>query len=298
VAIADANCPADEIVHVSVLTIDNQFIGTYGSSEGSCGQELVLWSLQLGSYGLVLTHGQEPDRSMASLTFDIVNKDLNLTASLARVTYIGGRLVAADGAGKIPFEKLKIMPVEVTRTGPYYGELPGPAPVDSDGRFELVSRSPFGKFLIWLIAPDGAGDYVKEMRFDGIIVTGNPIPLNASAVVQLLEIVVDDKPAAVTGVVSDSYHPVSNPHIVLSKWPLAGELAYVRMETAEGDDDGQFRFTDLAPGDYRAIAVSQTNRDMIDEPGVLQRLLTGTETITLSRGSVQAITLKLVDPTR
>jgi protocatechuate 3,4-dioxygenase beta subunit len=296
VAVADANCPADERVQISVLTVASPFLATYGSSEGACGQELVLWNFQPGSYGLVLTHGQEPDRSMASLTFDVVNKDLNLTASLARVTNIGGHLVAADGAGRIPFEKLKIMPAEVTRTGPYFGETPGPAPADSDGRFQLVSRSPFGKFLMDLIAPDGAGDYVKEVRFNGVVVTGNPITLNSSGDVQSLEIVVDDQPAALTGVVSDGDHPASKPYIVLSKWPLAAELAYVRMERADGDDDGQFRFADLAPGEYRAIAVSQTNRDMIDEPGVLQRLLTSVDSITLSRGSVQAIGLKLVDP--
>lgn len=188
------------------------------------------------------------------------------------------------------------MPAEVTRTGPYFGELPGPAPADSDGRFQLVSRSPFGKFLMDLIAPDGAGDYVKEVRFNGVVVTDNPITLNSSGDVQSLEIVVDDQPTTLTGVVSDGDHPASKPYIVLSKWPLAAELAYVRMERTDGDDDGQFRFADLAPGEYRAVAVSQTNRDMIDEPGVLQRLLTSVDSITLSRGSVQAIGLKLVDP--
>ncbi|MBZ5634331.1 MAG: carboxypeptidase regulatory-like domain-containing protein [Acidobacteriia bacterium] len=298
VAISDLNCPANERVQVSVLTVASPLTATYGSSEGACGEELLLWNFRPGSYGLVLTHGQEPDRSMASLTFDVVNKDLNLTASLARVTNVEGRLVAADGAGKIPFEKLKIMPVEITRTGTQFDEQPGPASVDSEGRFQLMSRSPFGKFLIWLLTTDGAGDYVKEIRFNGVIVTGNPITLNASAVGQSLEIVVDDQPATITGVVSDGDHPVSKPYVLLTKWPMPAELAYARPQGSDGDDDGHFRFTELVPGEYRAIAVSQSNRDMLDEPGVLQRLLTGMETITLSRGGVQAITLKLVDPSR
>ena len=279
-----------------MIAIDNQSTEMYGSSEGACGEELVLWNLRPGSYGLVLKHGEELDRSVASLTFDVVNKDLKLTASLARVTNVVGRLVAADGAGKIQFDRLKIMPVEVTRTGPQYGEYSGPVPVDSDGRFQLVSRYPFGKFLIWLMAPDGAGDYVKEIRFNGRVVTGNPIALDGSSGAQSLEIVVDDQPAAITGVVSDGDHPASKPYVFLTKWPMPAELAFARPQGMDGDDDGQFRFTELVPGEYRVIAVSQSDRDMLDEPGVLQRLLADAEKITLNRGGVQGITLKLVDP--
>jgi hypothetical protein len=289
VAISDSNCPADENVKASVFAIDNQAAEIYGSSEGACGEELVLWNLRPGSYGLVLTHGQEPDRSMASQTFDVGSKDLSLKASLTRVTNVEGHLVAADGAGKIPFAKLKIMAVGAS-------QLQGPVTVDSDGRFELVSRSPLEKVLIWLMAPDGVGDYVKEIRLNGRVVTDKPIALDGSAGAQSLEIVVDDQPATITGVVSDGDHPASKPYVFMAKWPMPAELADPRPQGTDGDDDGQFRFTGLVPGEYRAVAVTQSNRDMLDEPGVLQRLLTGTENITLSRGGVQAITLKLVDP--
>ena len=295
--ISDSNCLADERVQISALIVASPLTAMYASSEGACGEEVLL-SFPPGSYGLVLRHGDEPDRSIAGLTFEVVNKDLNLTASLARVTNIEGRLVAADGAGKITFEKLKIMPVEVTRTGPYYGEYPGPVPVDSGGHFQLVSRSPFGKFLIWLMPPDGAGDYAKEIRFNGRVVTGDPITLDGRSGAQSLEIVVDDQPATVTGVVTDGDHPVSKPFVFLTKWPMPAELAYVRPQGADGDDDGQFRFTDMVPGEYRAIAVSESNRDVLDEPGVLQRFLNNAETITLTRGGVQTMTLKLVDPSR
>ncbi len=289
VTISDSNCPADENVQASVIAIDNQSTEMYGSSEGACGEELVLWNLRPGSYGLVLTHGQDPDRSMASLTFDVGNKDLNLKASLTRVSNVEGHLVAADGAGKIPFAKLKIMTVGAS-------QLQGPVTVDSEGRFELVSHSPLEKFVIWLIAPDGAGDCVKEIRFNGTVVTGNPIALDGSSGAPSLEIAVDDQPVTITGVVSDGDRPASKPYVFLTKWPMPAELAFARPQGMDGDDDGQFRFTELVPGEYRAIAVSQANRDVLDEPGVLQHLLTGTETITLSRGGVQAITLKLVDP--
>ena len=301
VAISDANCPANERVAISVLSLSGPLTATYGHGEGFCGEELLLWNLPAGSYGLVLTLGEEADRSMGSLTFDIVNKDQNLKAALAPAANIAGRLIAADGAGKIPFEKLRIMPVEITRTETRYGEYveySGPVPIDADGGFQLSSRSPFGRFLIWLMAPEGAGDYIKEIHFNGRTVTGDPIALDGSSGAQLMEIVVDDQPATITGAVTDGDRPVSKPYVLLTKWPMPAELAYARPQGADGDDDGQFRFTELAPGDYRAIAVSKSNQDMLDEPGVLQRLLTGTGNITLSRSGVQAISLKLVDPSR
>jgi len=177
------------------------------------------------------------------------------------------------------------------------GTLLGPVTVDSEGRFQLMGRSPLEKFLIWLIAPGGV-DYVKQIRFNGRAVTGNPITLDGSAGAQSLEIVVDDQPATIAGTVSDGDHRVSKPYILLTKWPMPAELAYARPQGTDGDDDGQFRFTAMVPGEYRAIAVSQSNRDVLDEPGVLQRFLSNAETITLTRGGVQAITLKLVDPSR
>ena len=127
---------------------------------------------------------------------------------------------------------------------------------------------------------------------------GDPITLGGGSGAQSLEIVVDDRPATLTGMVTENDRPVSKSYVVLVRWPLTAEFVYRRLESAEGADDGQFRLTDLAPGEYRAIAVSQTNRDKLDEPGVLQRLLTGTDSITLGRGSVRAITLKLSAPAR
>ncbi|MGZ4836058.1 MAG: hypothetical protein ACXVZZ_10525, partial [Terriglobales bacterium] len=182
------------------------------------------------------------------------------------------------------------------RTSAQYGEYSGPVPADSDGRFQLVSRFPFGKFLMWLIASDGAGDYVKEIRFNGGVVTDNPIALDGRSGTQSLEIVVDDQPATIAGTVTDGDHPVSKPYVLVVKGPIPADFAYARPQGTDGDDDGQFHVTGLVPGEYRAIAVSQSNRDVLDEPGVLQRLLNGAEKITLSRGGVQTFTLRLTDP--
>lgn len=234
---------------------------------------------------------------MASLTFDIVNRDLSLKASLARIANISGRLVAADGASNIKLENLRVMAAGVGRSGQARQISPA-VPVDSAGHFELASSYPFGKFLIWLIAPAGASEYISQISFNGRIATGDAIVLDGSLGSQSVEIVVDNRPASLTGVVQDGERPVSKSYVLLVQWPLPAGFAYLPPEGADADDDGQFRLTGLAPGEYRAVAVLQSKRDLLDEPGVLQRLLSDAETIRLGRGDVQAVTLKLSDPVR
>jgi hypothetical protein len=303
VAISETNCKVGESVRISTAI---------GSAEGSCGETSLLRNFQPGAYGLILTQGEIPGRSSASVRFEVIDKDVDLTASLARDVQIDSRLVAAEGA-KIPFEKLGLFVSDVT------GEQLEPPQwyqADSQGRVKLFSRAPFGKFSISLLIPSGPSFssnrsyYIKEARFNGEVVADNLIALTGSLAPQSLEIVVDDKVGTITGAVNDGDHPASKPYVVLSKWPLPSESGVTtnkygmqlpigpQPEKVSGDDDGQFRFTGLAPDEYRVIAVSQTNREMLDEPGVLQRVLNGAETITLKRGSAQTVNLKLTDPSR
>ena len=295
VAISDTNCAVGESVHISTSN---------GSGEGECGETALLRNFQPGSYRLALTQGQKPSRSMAILSFDVVDKDVDLTAVLARDVGIDGRLIA-DRDVKIPFEKLRIWIADVSGTRNYYGETVESPQPDAEGRFRLFSQAPFGKFSISLVGPGDAkgfsidrGYYIKEIRLNGELVPNNLVALAGSVAAQSLEIVVDDQPATVAGVVNDGDHPASKPFVLIVEWPLPAELGFASQQGDVGDEDGQFRIAGLAPGEYRAVAVSQANRDRLDEPGVLPRILRGAETIKLTRGSVQTVTLKLTDPAR
>ena len=110
-----------------------------------------------------------------------------------------------------------------------------------------------------------------------------------------MQIIIDDKPAAINGVVADGENRVSEPYIVLSAWPRPADYLYVPPKNATGGRDGRFQFAGLAPGDYRIFAVSQTDRDKLDEPGVLDRLLAAAEKISLDPRGSQNVTLKLTD---
>ena len=107
---------------------------------------------------------------------------------------------------------------------------------------------------------------------------------------------IDDKPAMVTGVVSDGNGPVKEPYVVVSRWPTySGSFRETPNDTT-GGNDGKFQFLGLAPGEYRILTVQQTDADKLDEPGVLDRLLTSAQEISLKPASSQNLALKLSDP--
>lgn len=89
---------------------------------------------------------------------------------------------------------------------------------------------------------------------------------------------------------------MNKPYVVLAKWPYSVENLAQSVKDANGDEAGNFRFADLAPGDYRLIAVPQESKAKLDEPGVLERLFVGAAKLSLDRGDRENVTLKPSDP--
>lgn len=147
-----------------------------------------------------------------------------------------------------------------------------------------------------VISGIGSNDYYI-VRYNGGAVFGNVVAFD-SGPTQSLEIVVDDKPAIVAGSVTDGDKPELQPYVVLVRWPAATEDVFRSTKNATGDEDGKFQFAGLAPGEYRVLAFSQAVKDKLDEPHVLERLLSGAEKVTVERGGFQYVALKLTDPTR
>jgi hypothetical protein len=110
--------------------------------------------------------------------------------------------------------------------------------------------------------------------------------------------VVDDKPASLTGTVTGSDTPIARPHVVLIRWPAPPGDVFLSAKIIDGGDGGQFQYTGLAPGEYRILAVSPDTADKLDEPHVLERLLSSAERVELTAGGSQTLALKVTDPSR
>jgi len=163
--------------------------------------------------------------------------------------------------------------------------VPGPgyteATVKADGSFELrrVGRD---KFRISVTPP--AGTYVKSVSVAGqeVFVTG--LDLSAADAVAPMDVVLGTKPATVGGRVKDATTGVV--------W-LIGADPNGRI-TAKIDAQGRFSQADLAPGEYRAIALESA--EMVAEfDDDAQRKAQGKfEKVKLSEGEAATISLTLV----
>lgn len=146
------------------------------------------------------------------------------------------------------------------------------------------------------VSVDGLGNkyYVKEIQVDG-----RAAPDGVGRLYQgsQIEIVIDDQPAAITGSVSDGDKPFSEPLIFAAKWP---SLAVATLGPVIGDNSGQFHITGLDPGEYHALAVPSTplpDGQQIGS-GMLGKLWSDAERVTVERGGSKAVALKLSDPLR
>jgi hypothetical protein len=132
--------------------------------------------------------------------------------------------------------------------------------------------------------------YVKSIRFDGIATRDGVISLDPNVASHFLEILLDDKPAALLGNVTRNGQQVEAPYVVLLRWPRTGQPSPV-----SGDAAGQFQFARLIPGEYRVLAVAAEDAKNIHDPDVLERALARAQKVELESNRTARITLELTD---
>jgi hypothetical protein len=288
VSISSANCDPDDTILVRPYSLAVRQTSTEGGGTVACGKDFLLTHYPPGKYWIDLSVNRQPRTASATLPFEVRDSNLDLKVELQAGVDLQGRIVAAEGSAFPSVDKVTLSLAPLAGFNEAQSARPNP-----QGQFRFVNVA-FGlkKFGNW---PLGSGFYVKEVRFNGSPVTANIFNWNGAGA---LEIVVDDKPAVISGTVSDRDKPVSSPDVVLVKWPAYAEDIFQSVRHSAGDGDGKFRFPGLAPGEYRIFALSEETQDRLNDPHVLERLMQTAEKITVERGGVQNLSLKLSDPSR
>jgi hypothetical protein len=162
--------------------------------------------------------------------------------------------------------------------------------VDTEGKFTVRN--------LWGVPHDlsvqglGGRYYVKEIRDNGVLMTDGMVTPVTGAQAQNLEIVLDDRPATITGSVRDGDKPVRKPFVLVVRLPFTEGDPLMNSERPVGDDQGRFQISGLAPGEYRVIALTRN----IMNTQVSNRLLMRAEKVILERGGSQSVSLKIVEP--
>ena len=257
-----------------------------------CGKDLLITGFRPGSYLLVLVLNmrQREKRQTASVPFVIHDKNLDLLASLTPGVEVTGSFIAADGAKLPDLSKLdfSLQPLES------FADSPTSATPDADGKFRLTGVAPGAQRV--QLSGLGADYDVKENRYNSVALEGDILPLNQSAMTHSVTVVIDDKPAAITGVVMDGEKPLAHPYLILKKWPPpAGQVFNLGRLTTTGDDQGRFQFAGLTPGEYRLVALHSVDDDTYRGPNVLERAMAAANKIELGAAGRQNLTLNVTE---
>ena len=286
VSIPSDNCAPGENMMLDARM--HQFEASAGG-QVPCGGDFLLRNLQPGSYMLYLFDLDKAEhRKRVVMPFEVTDRNFDLKVSLMTGPDINGRITIADGAqGPVQAD---VNVTLQTQGRIQFTDERQPVTPDADGNFRF-REVPLARERV-AVSGLGAGYYVKAVRYNGIALTDNIFVTDGSSPSQSLEIVIDDKPATVTGAVTEGDKPVGKPYVVLVRWPATPDNIFLATKRTTGDDNGQFRFTGLAPGEYRVLAVGPEIVPRLDEPGVLFRMLSGADTVHVDRGASQTLALK------
>ncbi|HWQ52223.1 MAG TPA: carboxypeptidase-like regulatory domain-containing protein [Bryobacteraceae bacterium] len=227
------------------------------------------------------------DTESASVPLVISDRNLEVTASLERPVFISGVFVVSEGS-RLP--DLSAVTLSWESGGGKLNVFSGPAKPNADGKFQIPTF--LGESRRLIISRLGAGVYIKKILYNGVPVKENVIPLDKGAMSQSLTVVLDDKPAAISGVVIKDDKPIGRALVIWAMWPLPEEdLLGVGIAHARCDDNGRFQVGGLAPGEYRMVAVAFGSEDRPLE--ALRRALAASPKVEVAVSAFQNVKLEL-----
>ena len=110
------------------------------------------------------------------------------------------------------------------------------------------------------------------------------------------EIILTDKPGALTGAVIGDSTTMPEKHAVLVRWPLPPDATYSEFRSSAVSAAGEFSFNGVAAGTYRAAVIGPEQWSRQDEPGVVAGWFTSAADIMIDEGETTAIRLEARKP--
>ena len=282
--------------------------------QGSAGATLTISSGSgAGLMMLRMAAGPAGVESSATGRMEVTVSDANVTDAVLQLTggaEITGTIRMEDGDLK---DWLQPPPQSSQPQGPAgLPPLPGPgaksvrlatsegisvsapnAPFNSDGTFLIKGVTP-GKYFV-TVGGLPQGSFVKSMRFGGQDVTRAPLDLTSGGGGQL-EVVLSPKAGDITGVVlNDKNEPVQGVPVTL--WPKVPDRSNSTngIKSANTDQNGSFKISGLAPGDYYVAAWDDIpEAGLAQNPDFLAQFSTDDTAVKLAESAHQNASVKFV----
>jgi hypothetical protein len=258
------------------------------SRAAPCGRDLLISRFLPGDHKLALVRDGGPDkRATAVVSFTIFGKNVEVPAPLVDSFELRGGFEVAEGAKDPVFAHLR---VSLHQEGMLpFVDLAGGKNADSKGQFRFPAVPPLSTEI--RISGLDAGYYVKEVRYNGIAIDYRRLALQNPALNHDVVIVLDDKAAVLSGTIRAGDKEVAGCAVIVAKWPQpVGEQVYFNGFT---DVAGRFRIEQLAPGEYRLVALRSPDEVRNMAAAMMERLLASGPKIELGPQNVREVSADL-----
>lgn len=226
----------------------------------------------------------------AVLPIEITGEDLAVTLTMARGGIVRGH-VRFDG--EPPREGLGDLQVQLRQVDGSLAFGGRSAKLQNDGTFE--AQGVVGRRLVEVTrAPRGW--FVREVWHGERDVLDGGIEVLPGRTVAGVEVVLSDRVPSIGGTAVDERgQPASDYTVVaIGEDPAAWFLPGGRhLKKARPNQEGAFLLQNLAPGQYRVLAIADLDPDLVEDPEQLERLRGLGEAVTVTDGETTTVTLRV-----
>lgn len=237
------------------------------------------------------------NREFAIAKVSVSGEDITgLTITGARGARASGQVIFEHGEKPEPLTSLRLMAETRDHETVHFESVPPLSALKENGSFEIEGL--MGRRVFGLMNPP-KGWFLKGVTHEGEDVTDTGYEFTPGEDVKGFEIILTTRSQAVTGVVAnDNGEPVLDYTVIVfpqdeNKWTQSGSRWY---GSSEGDQQGQFRVSELPPGSYFAIAVEADSVNDWMNPEWFRAAAKTATKFTLDEGATKRLELKLARP--
>lgn len=239
--------------------------------------------------------GGEGGQEFGSLPLTVAGEDIpNLVLVTSKGATATGRVTFDDGTKPPATNNIRISAMSADSDGPgiSFGG-PGSGALKPDGAFELKGMA--GTRIIRAVnLPPGW--MLKAVRLNGVDVTDSGIDFKTGDAVAGIEVVLTSRVTTITGTATAGDGAPLKDYTVVVFADNAELWRVPNTRWVSGrrpDQEGRFKFENLPPGTYHAVAVDYIPQGEWNDPDVLERLKGKGRRFTLGEGGNETLTLKL-----
>lgn len=143
--------------------------------------------------------------------------------------------------------------------------------VNDDWSFTITGIA--GTAALRLNTRGAGGWFIRQVTVDGRDMTDEPVSF-ADIASKTIDVLLTKQPSTISGVARDARGQVTSDYVAVlfpqdrRKWLPNSHI----VDAATPDARGEFRFTEITPGDYYLIAIDRLENLQEEDPAILERL--------------------------